>query len=81
MVDEIQTYCENIQLMEIEAENKATQKIALEEKCGNLPKNLQRKTYVDRIMDIIKQIHKQKLEIDKVSVKYRLVVGVCDLRK
>ena len=41
---------------------------ALAEELARLPKNLNRSLYTVRIMDIIKQVHKQKAEIKRVCL-------------
>lgn len=40
----------------------------LKEEIGQLPKNLERKSFVDRIMDVNKNVEKQKSEINKILV-------------
>ena len=41
----------------------------LEEQFSKMPQDLDRKLYTYRIMDIIKQVRKQKVEIGKVQYK------------
>lgn len=45
----------------------------LEEQFSKMPQDLDRKLYTYRIMDIIKQVRKQKVEIGKVQYKACLV--------
>jgi len=40
----------------------------LKEDLEQLPKDVERKTYVDRIMDVVKNIDKQKTEINRILI-------------
>ncbi|OQR89761.1 coiled-coil domain-containing protein 22-like [Thraustotheca clavata] len=52
---------------------KKAQKQSLERKYAAMPKTINRSMYTSRIMDIIKQVHKQKADIAKILVDIRSV--------
>jgi coiled-coil domain-containing protein 22 len=47
----------------------------LKQDLTQLPKNIERKNYVDRIMDISKNVDKQKLEINKILLDNHLILN------
>ncbi|CAK4674315.1 unnamed protein product [Aphanomyces euteiches] len=70
MVNEMQTYRIEMKQMGI---MKQEQREFLERKYETMAKGTNRNMYTSRIMDIIKQVHKQKAEIDKIVKDIRSV--------
>ncbi|CAK4129583.1 unnamed protein product [Aphanomyces euteiches] len=70
MVNEMQTYRIEMKQMGI---MKQEQRELLERKYETMAKGTNRNMYTSRIMDIIKQVHKQKAEIDKIVKDIRSV--------
>ena len=66
MVQKMNHYRTDMNRMNSMIMERTQQLQAATEKYDRMPKDIDRNAYVSRIMDIIKQIHKQKAEIYKV---------------
>lgn len=70
MMEEIHNYSKEMNAMTITLREKQEKKTLLIHKYESLPQSaIGRQTYVERIMDIIRQIRKQNVEIDKVFLR------------
>ena len=76
MVDEMKAKRSEMQTMSGTIREREERYRALAEEFERMPKNVNRSMYTYRIMDIIKQVRKQKVEILKVS---ETLCGACCL--
>ncbi|EQC31435.1 hypothetical protein SDRG_11034 [Saprolegnia diclina VS20] len=71
--DTITAYRDELTSLVESVGQKKTQREALQRKYAAAPKSINRSVYTSRIMDIIKQVHKQKADIAKILHDIRLV--------
>jgi hypothetical protein len=74
MVDEMKNRRSEMQTMSGTIREREERYRALAEEFERMPKNVDRSMYTYRIMDIIKQVRKQKIEILKVLENYDFLV-------
>ncbi len=73
MMDEMQSCKAEMTDMIADLKEKQLRAAQLAEELSHLPKNINRAIYTHRIMEIIGNIHKQNLEIDKITNDIRII--------